>query len=346
MENNYATATGKRAAMGNKVRVLVLSGGNFVSQGIFAALQSSDWAEPLYACPGTEPPPTAGALVATYDENDPATLQRLLAQADAVVNCTSNPGVRIIAVAQAVAEHARQHQLRVVQISSLSAYGGVQGRIDEQHPLAPAHELDDYAQGKARSDEIIARVSNAVILREGLVYGPGSEYWGGLIGRLLVSGRLGNLGAQGEGVCNLIHIDDLVEVVLQALRSQDTGTAIFNLVAPGAPSWNEFLLAYAKALGCTHVPAISAARLQLEARAFSVILRILAKLAARLSLPAGSLPDPIRQSLLRSFSQKIHADTDKLTATYHVQWHTLQHGLAQMAQWFHQQTPGREGTSH
>ena len=44
------------------------------------------------------------------------------------VPLVTKEGTPVQTVAQAVAEHARQHQLRVVQISSLSAYGGVHAR--------------------------------------------------------------------------------------------------------------------------------------------------------------------------------------------------------------------------
>lgn len=300
--------------MSTRVRVLVLSGGNFVSLRLFEALQSLPWAAPSYIEAGTP------------------NLAHMLEQSDAVVNCTGSPGSSMVAVAEAIAAAARTRSIKVVQLSSISVYGRVEGTIDESNPLVKG--VDEYSDGKAKSDEIVSRIPGAVVLREGIVYGPGSDYWGGLIGRLLLSGRLGDLGPNGDGVCNLVYIDDVVQIVTMALQSKNTEGEIFNLVAPNPPTWNAFLIGYAKALGCKSVANISVGQLRVETKILAIILIIALKIAAKIKLTSLRLGDPIRTSLIDNCRQKITVDSSRLSAAYRVNWMVLDDGIREMAVWF------------
>jgi nucleoside-diphosphate-sugar epimerase len=100
----------------------------------------------------------------------------------------------------------------------------------------------------ARSEEIVmdARQVQGVVLRLGVLYGPGTAYApGGRIHALVRRRRLPLIG-DGEGCTSFLHIDDAVGAVLDAL---DRGWGVFNVVDDRPAPAREWLPAYAAALG-------------------------------------------------------------------------------------------------
>ncbi|MEJ2919929.1 NAD(P)-dependent oxidoreductase, partial [Bordetella avium] len=226
-------------------RILVLGANGYVGRRIVAALAASDWAEPIAGL--RRPAPALTVNQEIFDATDSAALQRVLAQADGVVNCVAGaPGVMVqgaIALRDAL---AALPSLPLVHFSSMSVYGPAQGAIDESQPLAQG--LSGYGGAKVEAERVLAE--HAVMLRPGCIYGPGSPQWSLRIASLLQAGRIGDLGAAGDGCSNLVYIDDVVAAVLAALRLPEVkpGQA-FNLAMAQAPDWNAYFLAYARALG-------------------------------------------------------------------------------------------------
>src|SRR5207237_284416 len=106
----------------------------------------------------------------------------------------------------------------------------------------------------------------AVVLRPGIVYGPGSAQWSERVARWLHAGRIGDLGACGDGYCNLVHVSDVCAATLKALGTRDAAGRAYNLGSPQPPTWNEYFVEYGRALGAVPVRRISRRRLRIETK--------------------------------------------------------------------------------
>jgi nucleoside-diphosphate-sugar epimerase len=209
----------------------------------------------------------------------------------------------------------------------VAAYGSVEGIVDESAPLLG--DLGPYSAAKARADAIVIACGRAVLLRPGIVYGPGSVQWSDRIRRLLVSRRLGDLGAAGDGCCNLVFIDDMTAAVLSALRAPAIEGQAFNLSLPSPPTWNEYFIRFAKELGAVPVRRITRRRLAIETKLLAPPLKILEILAARGGLDATRVPPAIPPSLLRLFRQELYLQSTKAQSILGMNWTPLEEGLRQ-----------------
>ncbi len=315
-------------------RVVVLGASGFLGGRVLAALAASGWAAPVAVSrhpyrpartPGTgEPPPPTERLAC--DAASAPDLLRLLAGADAVVNCTSGGPAATVAVARALAQAPAA--CRIVHVSSMSVYGDACGLVDEDAPLADG--LSGYGGAKVAAERALSGHANTVVLRPGCLFGPGSEQWTGRIARLLRARRLGDLGADGDGACNLAPVADVVAAVLASLHRPVAGAA-FNLALPGPPSWNAVLTRFAIALGAAPVARIPARRLRLEAR-LAVPLHAAALVLRRASPRVASrLPDALTPSLLALMRQDITLDHRRTDARLGIRRTPLDEALREAA---------------
>jgi nucleoside-diphosphate-sugar epimerase len=221
-----------------------------------------------------------------------------------VINATGGPPANLLSTTTAICAAARATPgLRLVHLSSMAVYGAIEGTVAETAPLT-AHS--PYAAAKiAAEHEITAQAKlglRAVILRPGIIHGPNSTQWTARLTRLLHARRVGDLGPAGDGFCNLIHERDLAAACLAACRHPKAPGQTYNIGAAHPPTWNEYLIALARAAGATPVQRIPQRQLTAEARLFAPILA-----AARRTLWRRA-PDPIPPSLLRLFAQRIRLD--------------------------------------
>ncbi|MGI4978400.1 MAG: NAD-dependent epimerase/dehydratase family protein [Janthinobacterium lividum] len=314
-------------------RVVVLGASGFLGSRVLAALAASGWAAPVAvsrnpfrAAPAPDadaPPPTERLACDAASAPD---LLRLLAAADAVVNCTAGAPSATLAVARALAQAPAT--CRIVHVSSMAVYGDAHGLVGEDTPLPG--DLGGYAGGKVAAERALSPHAGAVMLRPGCVFGPGSGQWTARIARLLHARRLGDLGAAGDGACNLAPVADVVAAVLAALHRPVAGGA-FNLALPDPPSWNAFLTRYAVALGAVPVARIPARRLRLESRlavplhAASLVLR---RAAPRLG---ARVPDALTPSLLALMRQDITLDHRRTDARLGIRRTSLDEALREAA---------------
>ena len=145
--------------------------------------------------------------------------------------------------------------------------------------------------------------------------------------------RLGDLGAAGDGYCNLIYLDDLLGSILSALRAPEIAGQAFNLAMPEPPTWNEYFAQFAKTLGAVPLRRIGQRRLRLETKVLAPPLRIAEIVARRLHLP-GRTPAVLSPSLLRTCEQEIRLDSSKARRLLGMQCMSLAKGLARTAQSF------------
>jgi len=294
--------------MTNKMRVLVLGATGYVGRHIVQALAATDWAEPIAAS-------RRGAVA--LDATDTTALVPALRQADAIVNAMASSPQDMIANAQALRAALAGTPMRLVHFSSMAAYGNVEGPIDEDQPLLG--DLGPYSAAKAQAEHILRDCAQAVMLRPGCIYGRGSPQWSTRIARLLRAHRIGDLGAAGDGCSNLVHVDDVAQAVLAALLRPQAGGQAYNLSMAQAPTWNEYFIAYARALGATPVSRIGARQLRLETKALAPALKV-AEIAGRKIGLARHLPPPIPPSLLRLWQQDIRLTSAKAQRELGLQW--------------------------
>ena len=308
-----------------KKRIAVLGAGGFIGRHIVSALAASDWAAPVAAGHRRAVDNTTVVETLRLDATSPIELASALTGAYGVINCVTGSSGTIVDGARALfgVTSRMSPPPRVIHFSSMVVYGAAIGTVDETAELRG--DLGPYSMAKVAAEALAWGHHNVVSLRPGCVYGGHSPQWSERVARWLQAFRLGDLGPAGDGICNLVHIDDVVEATLRALRSPEAGGQAFNLAMSSPPTWNEYFIAYARALGAVPVRRISQLRLQLEGKLLAPPLKIAEILArkAHLRLP----PPPVPPSLLRAFRQELLLDSRKAERVLAMQWTPLERGL-------------------
>ena len=231
---------------------------------------------------------------------------------DCIVNCIAGNERTMVRSCEVLCDVARLNPpRRMVHLSSMAVYGAAAGAVDESH--VPVLPLSGYGQAKIECERIVQRYvrdgGDAVILRPTCVFGPGSKQWTTRLVRLLQARRLGDLGIAGDGCCNLAFIDDVVAGIVAALDVPDVSGLAFNISSSNELTWNEFLVAFAKALGATPIRRISPRSLKFETKLLAPFQRIAAK---AVKSPAT---EAITPSLAALFRQDIRIDRASARAT-------------------------------
>jgi nucleoside-diphosphate-sugar epimerase len=316
-------------------KILVLGGSGFVGRAILAGLAAMPGLEPVCAVHRRAPP--AGIAARAVDATDAASLRQALAGMSGAVNAVlgSDRTMRR-ATANLCAAAAGGQLKRLIHISSMAVYGPATGLVDETATLPHAAAGSSYAASKLACEAIvqalIAAGGDAVILRPGIVHGPGGEQWTGRLCRMLRAGRLGQLGRLGEGYCNLTYAADLGAACAAALITPDAAGDIYNISTPHPPRWNAMLADLAQAIGAPWRP-IGQRRLALEA-ALAYPLAAANIAAARAGLPARILPEPISPALQRLMAQQIRLDHRRADWMLRFARTPDQAALATSAAWF------------
>jgi nucleoside-diphosphate-sugar epimerase len=313
--------------------VLVLGANGFIGKAVVAALGASGWATPILGVrrPSGGNPTYAERRVEAQDSGSVASAMQGVS---AVVDCVAGPPKGIVSSSQALLRAAASSgsSARIVHLSTMSVYGSAVGLVDETS--VPRGDAGPYSAAKLAAEKLAAAYPHAVIFRPGIVYGPGSEQWSVRIARLLYAHRLGDLGAAGDGSCNLVHVHDVAAAIVSALSRSDTDGGVFNLSTPLPPSWNDYFIRFAKALGAVPVRRLGRRRLQIETKLLAPALKI-AEIAGRAGkIPARLLPPPIPPSLLRLMGQDIRLDTRRVEAALGIRWRDLDTALQETAHWY------------
>jgi len=309
--------------------VLVLGGGGFIGRRVTAALAASGWACPIAAARSPGPVPD-GAEGLELDALREDAVRHALSHVDAVVNCVAGSPATLRAVSEILFRAARAAgEPAIVQISSMAVYGNVVGPVDESAPLTA--EQGPYAEAKLVGETLAAAYPRAVVLRPGCVFGPGGAQWSDRIARLLRARRIGDLGAGGDGIANLVYVDDVAAAAVAALDGEQALGRTFNLAMAAPPTWNDYFFAFAKALGAVPIGRLSERRIGFEAKILAPPLKIAEIAARRLGLPDGRFPPPIPPSLVRLWRQDIRLVSTAAEEVLGLRWTPLPTALAETA---------------
>lgn len=143
---------------------------------------------------------------------------------------------------------------RFVNVSSFSVYSNrnkARGRLlDESCPLEtePAERGEPYMFGKAKQDEILAEYATKfgipyVIVRPGVVYGPGNDTMSNRVG-IDTFGVFLHLG--GSNTVPLTYVDNCADAIVLAGLKPGVNGEVFNIVDDDLPSSRRFLRLYKK----------------------------------------------------------------------------------------------------
>lgn len=322
-------------------RILVLGASGFIGQHVLTRLRAADWASPVAGvrAPGREP--VNGVEYRVVDATDKTSVAQALIGVEAVVNCVAGAAADISEGARLLFEAALQAdpRPRIIYLSSMAVYGDATGLVDETATLRG--NLGPYSAAKVAAERLAAAYPYAVVLRPGCVYGPGSAQWSTRFGDWLVSRRLGDLGAQGDGYCNLVHVDDVVEAVVRCLQNKALHATAFNLSTPDPPTWNDYLIRYGRALKAVPIRRVSKRRLMIEGKMLAPALKLTEIALRALKLGSRHLPPPIPPSLLRLMQQEIRLDVRHAERELGLGWKPLDQGIEETAHWYlDRQRPG------
>jgi nucleoside-diphosphate-sugar epimerase len=306
-------------------RILVLGANGYIGSRVVAGLAASDWAVPVAA---TRRGRGTGAVEhVRLDARDQTALTQVLATVDGVVNCVGSTPAVMVAAAQSLFAAAAGRPL-IVHFSSMIVYGSQTGAISEAAPFDGGGGA--YGAAKIAIERMAINYPRATILRPGCIYGPDSPDWSERIASMLLARRLGDLGAAGDGVANLVHTDDVVAAVLAALYKPKAQGQAYNLAMADAPRWNAYFLRFAKALGAVPVQRIRGQRLATEA-ILAAPPRKIGQILARKTGLRVEVPPPLSPALLRVFRQDIRLVSTKAERELGVRWTDLDQALPLIA---------------
>ena len=155
------------------------------------------------------------------------------------------------------ASHQHGCLRRFVNVSSFSVYSNRgkprRGLLDENSPVDPQPALrgDAYAFAKLKQEEIVAEIGERwqipfVIVRPGVVYGPGNEKITGRVG-IDTFGVFLHLG--GSNPIPFTYVDNCAQAIVLAGLRKGVDGEVFNVVDDDAPTSRTFLRMYKRQVG-------------------------------------------------------------------------------------------------
>lgn len=321
------------------MRVLVLGASGFIGQRLMQHLARCAGWQALGASRHPQPPSPLVAPALCLDVLDALALEQALSQCDAVVNAVAGSERAIAGGARALAQAMRRRAARtgsapaLVHLSSMAVYQGHEGPVDESTPVRPARRW--YARAKQASEDALGSLAQGglrvTVLRPGCVWGPGSLLWVGRIADWLHSARLGDLGEHGDGWSHGVHVDDVCQAVLLALRQPGEAhlARCLNLAAPDSPRWNEWFMDLARATAAPMPRRIPLWQLRLEAWGAAPALAL-----ARRLLPGQACAPAMPPGLLALWRSQLRMEAARATCELGLRWTPYPASLAQGAAWW------------
>jgi predicted dehydrogenase/nucleoside-diphosphate-sugar epimerase len=244
-------------------------------------------------------------------DNDDA-IDRAVQECEIVFHCAhdfSNPQKNIIGT-KLLAEACLRHKVnRFVYVSSFSVYEPFQdGDLDESSPMLPCNW--EYTNNKRYIEQELLIYAHekglpVVILQPTIVYGPFSRTWTDEIVLLLRTGRV-VLPDNGDGLCNAVYVDDVVNgLILAAIASDNVIGERFLISSEQPITWLEFFTAYEKILNVKSVILMPIEKiLQLISKRPDVLLEVDPRRFMELSL-IRIFRKLLRPFIPKSFRKKI-----------------------------------------
>jgi nucleoside-diphosphate-sugar epimerase/peptidoglycan/xylan/chitin deacetylase (PgdA/CDA1 family) len=148
---------------------------------------------------------------------------------------------------------ADRKPMRIVLVSSFGVYGvaglGRGARVNEQTALEPHPEWrDHYSYSKLRQEQLFWEYQKRhgfelVVLRPGVVYGPGGGHFSNRVGLTIGKWQM-HFG--GSNLLPLSYVDNCAEAVVVAGTHRGAGGEVYNVHDDDLPTCRQYLRAYRK----------------------------------------------------------------------------------------------------
>lgn len=314
------------------MKVMVLGGRGFVGRRVVSQLQDQGDVEVVVASR------SAGAGGIAVDSRNEADMTRALQGVNVVVNCVTGDGAAISEGARALVNAAlKSGRPRIVHLSTMSVYGSQEGVVTEDAPLVD--DLGWYGHAKIEAEGHMQRYASqggeVVILRPGVIVGPDSDPWVRRFVRWLQAGRLGDLGPLGDGPANLVDVQDVGQAVVKAttLTLLERRAAVFNLVAPDSPRWNDYFRDLALACKGSQFNRWGPRRLAMEVYMIGVPLKVSERISAKVRFLSKihNVPEGIPPSLAKLWKQQISLSSGSASSQLEMNWTAYSNTLSEIA---------------
>lgn len=216
---------------------------------------------------------------------------------------------------------------RFVQVSSVVTFGlDFPDGVDESYPVHPTGVA--YTDTKIAAEQVVLQAHAAgeqevVVVRPGDVYGPGSRPWVVLPLELLRARKFA-LPARGLGIHSPIHVDDLVEGIVRALREPAAAGRVITLSGGEGVTTRDYFGRLGRMAG-RRVPAVPTPVAMAGARVLDAVAR-------RRGVPNELTPDGVRFLAQRRGTYGIATARELLGWTPQV---SLDEGMAGTEEWLH-----------
>jgi nucleoside-diphosphate-sugar epimerase len=148
---------------------------------------------------------------------------------------------------------------RFIHISTINVHGYPPPHdANADSPLSS--KGDFYSISKAEGERAVWEFSRnhhlpMTVVRPGCTYGPRGKAWT-LVPLSRVKRGSPVLIGKGDGVCNAVYIDNLIDLILLAMKSDNAiGQAFIGTEGRGV-SWHDFYDAYARMIGVKHLRSL------------------------------------------------------------------------------------------
>lgn len=187
------------------------------------------------------------------DARDTDSLTPAFEGCDSVIISIAGTSEMIVRSVEPVYRAAMKSNVRrLIYLSSASVHGQAPAPgVDETTPLSKRQPIA-YNNAKVAAEQQLGRLREigrveVVILRPGIVFGPRSQWTGGVADEIL--NGTAYLTEGGWGVCNSIYVDNLVHAIKLALVAPNADDKAFLVGDAEAVTWRDLYLPICEALG-------------------------------------------------------------------------------------------------
>jgi nucleoside-diphosphate-sugar epimerase len=186
------------------------------------------------------------------DVVDSVLMDRSIGDAEIVIHLVAGSRQSIVEGTRVVARLCRKHKVaRFVHMSSAAVYG-IQANEDHTTEDAPLKKTGNpYSDAKIEAEKIVRKETerglSSVVLRPRIIWGPYSSWVQSFYHQ--VANNIFCLVDHGEGACNTVYIDNLVDATLLAVENDRAVGEVFFVTDDEKISWREFYGRWASFLG-------------------------------------------------------------------------------------------------
>jgi nucleoside-diphosphate-sugar epimerase len=259
---------------------------------------------------------------------DPTSFDSLVSRIvefDVIINCVAGDedAIRSNAVllrrALSTAKGEALHGRVLIHVSSAAVYGesGTCGVLRESLPI-DGSSLGWYGRAKAFAEQELSSLSSAgwrvLIFRPGCIYSSDSTQWFRRVVSLIAQGRLGDLGARGDGFSNIVHVDHLVSAVRRGIELE-SASGIYNIGYERGVTWNEYF-SHVSFFSPNPLRKIRSAQLSIDSKLFSVFLKACDIGVRKLGWQVDLTDYIITPSMLRTFEYSGRLDVTRFVEDF------------------------------